>query len=67
MPKRDFSQIALDVVRQATGETAKPASTPRRENSRKGGLKGGQSRMDSLTPEERKALAEKAAKARWGK
>ena len=34
---------------------------------RKGGLKGGRARMDSLTVEERRKLAEKAAKARWGK
>jgi hypothetical protein len=34
---------------------------------KKGGLKGGKSRMDSLTPEQRKALAKKAAAARWGK
>lgn len=34
---------------------------------RKGGLKGGRARMDSLTAEERSKLAEKAAKARWHK
>jgi len=34
---------------------------------RKGGLKGGRARMDSLSPQERRKLAEKAAKARWGK
>ena len=34
---------------------------------RKGGLKGGRARMDSLTAEERRKLAEKGAKARWGK
>jgi hypothetical protein len=34
---------------------------------RKGGLKGGRARADSLTPAERKKIARKAAKARWGK
>ncbi len=34
---------------------------------RKGGLKGGRARMDSLTADERRKLAAKAAKARWGK
>lgn len=34
---------------------------------RKGGLKGGRARMDSLSPEERRKLALKAAKARWGR
>jgi hypothetical protein len=37
------------------------------EIGQRGGLKGGKARMDSLTPEERTALAKKAAEARWGK
>ena len=28
MPKKDFSQIAFDVVRRATGEATKPAPAP---------------------------------------
>jgi hypothetical protein len=32
---------------------------------RLGGLKGGQARADSLTPEQRKEIAKKAAAARW--
>ena len=32
---------------------------------RKGGLKGGRARADSLTPEERKKIAQDAAKKRW--
>ena len=68
MPKKDFTQIAFDVVRQATGEASRPAPpTERQVNSRKGGLKGGASRMSELTPEQRSALAAKAAKARWKK
>lgn len=31
------------------------------------GSRGGKKRMASLTPEQRKALARKAARARWGK
>ncbi|HZZ25997.1 MAG TPA: RNA-binding protein [Roseiarcus sp.] len=34
---------------------------------RKGGLKGGRARADSLTPEQRKKIAEHAAAKRWGK
>ncbi len=34
---------------------------------RKGGLKGGRARAASMSPEKRKEIAEKAAKARWGK
>jgi hypothetical protein len=33
---------------------------------RKGGLKGGRARADSLTPAERKKIAQEAAKKRWG-
>jgi hypothetical protein len=32
---------------------------------KKGGPKGGKARMASLTPEQRKELAQKAAAARW--
>lgn len=34
---------------------------------RKGGLKGGRARADSLTAEERKAIARDAAARRWSK
>ncbi|HUA82345.1 MAG TPA: hypothetical protein VMB85_00695 [Bryobacteraceae bacterium] len=32
---------------------------------RLGGLKGGKARAEMLTPEQRKEIAKKAAKARW--
>ncbi len=34
---------------------------------RLGGLKGGKARAENLSPEERKEVAKKAAKARWDK
>lgn len=34
---------------------------------RRGGLKGGPARARALSPARRKALASKAARARWGK
>lgn len=34
---------------------------------RKGGLKGGRARAESLSPEERKRIAQDAAKKRWRK
>ncbi len=34
---------------------------------RKGGLKGGRARADSLTPEERQKIARNAAQKRWKK
>ena len=38
-----------------------------KKGGKAGGQKGGKARMESLTPEERKKLAKKAAAARWGK
>ena len=68
MPKKDFTQIAFAVLQQAIGEAPKPAApTPRQQNSRKGGLKGGVARMDGLTPEQRSELAKTAALIRWKK
>ena len=37
------------------------------ELGRLGGLKGGKARASKLTPEQRKAIAQKAAAARWQK
>jgi hypothetical protein len=66
---RDVNQLArsvMDRLEQIAEEqpTKNPAAVAL---GRKGGLKGGRSRMDSLTAEERRKLALKAAKARWGK
>jgi hypothetical protein len=36
------------------------------ELGRRGGLKGGRARADSLTSEQRKKIAQDAAKKRWG-
>lgn len=67
MPKKDFSQVAFDVVQQATGEKPKPVATSRQEASRKGGIKGGARRAEKLTPEQRAEIARIAADARWKK
>ena len=37
------------------------------ELGRKGGLKGGRARAESLSPDERKSIAANAAKRRWAK
>ena len=75
MPKRsssrkglDPNQLAARIVADATGE-APPRK--RRKNpaavalGRKGGLKGGRARADSLSPKERSEIARRAAAARW--
>jgi len=68
---RDINILASEIVEEATGEP-----TPKPENSTKnpaavalgrlGGLKGGKARASKLTPEQRREIARKAAKTRWG-
>jgi hypothetical protein len=70
-PRKDFTQIAFDVVRKATGEVEpeEPIDEKKKaaqESGRRGGLKGGKVRAENLTPEQRSEIARKAAKARWG-
>lgn len=67
MPRKDFSQTAFDVFKQATREMPPPAPKPATEAQRKGGLKGGASRAAKLTPEQRSEIARVAAQARWKK
>ncbi len=65
--RRDFTQVAFDVVQRATGEVIAPAPSKKQESGRKGGLKGGASRAIALTPEQRSEIARVAAQARWKK
>jgi hypothetical protein len=61
---RDTNQLAKFIADVATGEVD---DTPpkKAEGQRKGGLKGGKARAAKLSPDERSAIAKKAAKARW--
>ncbi|EWS54452.1 MULTISPECIES: histone H1 [unclassified Methylibium] len=65
--KKDFTQVAHTVFLQATDQIAPIAPTARQEAGSKGGKKGGKSRMNSLTAEQREELARRAATARWSK
>ena len=60
---------AVHVMRIATGETEEVGQghDPTIEYARRGGLKGGKARAKALTPQRRRAIAQKAAKTRWGK
>lgn len=64
---RDTNQLAKMIVDLATGgiDEQMPELSVKAKAGKLGGLKGGRSRADSLTPERRKEIAEKAAKARW--
>lgn len=73
LPK-DPNQRAYEIVRMSTEEPAEEEKPQRSAISeylaqigRKGGLKGGKARKESLTPERRKEIAQRAAKARWSK
>jgi hypothetical protein len=76
----DISQLARAIVEEATGESLtaqllpkEPPKEPTRPKNpaavalgKLGGKKGGDARAKKLTPEQRKAIAQKAAQARWG-
>jgi hypothetical protein len=65
---RDVNQLAravMDYIEEVA--EANPGKDPLAVAlGRRGGLKGGRARMDSLSADERRKLATKAAKARWG-
>ena len=63
---RDTNQLAKLIVDLATGEASEEDVPEKAEGQQRGGLKGGKARADKLSPEERSAIAQKAAKARWG-
>jgi hypothetical protein len=79
MPKRpikdhDFMTVARRVVEQAIGEQldGKPLEDPNKGKDPKavkrgqlGGQKGGTARAEALSGDKRRAIAKKAAKARW--
>ena len=67
---RDTNQLAKWIVGRATGEIQERPDNRNAaavKRGRSGGLKGGKSRAEKLTPEERRAIAQKAATARWAK
>jgi hypothetical protein len=72
--EKDINEIAFSIVQQATGQIPKVAPLPAPKKNpaavtlgRLGGLKGGKARAESMTPAKRKAIAKKAAAARWTK
>jgi hypothetical protein len=73
--EHDFTTVARRVVEQAIGERLDGSPLPDKDAGKNphavalgkmGGAKGGKARAKALTPEKRKAIARKAAKARWG-
>lgn len=68
---RDTNQLAWQIVQEATGQTPEQPEEPDTRNpaavalSKLGAAKGGKARAEALSPAKRKAIAKKAAKARW--
>jgi hypothetical protein len=63
----DVNVRAFRVVQEATSGVSSPASRAKKESARKGGLKGGRSRAQSMSHERRVEIAKKANAARWRK
>ncbi len=72
---RDLNQWAKRMVDIATGEASGQEPTPEEQGKdpaavalgRKGGLKGGKARAESMSPERRAEVAKRAAISRWAK
>jgi len=77
MPKRlskDINQAAFQIVRRSTGTDEQPAKVSKNDISRvmaamgrKGGKIGGKRRLTTMTAEQRREVALKAAQTRWHK
>lgn len=67
-PKRDFMQVGRAIVEQAIGEQMDGSPlepvTPKSKRSA-GGKKGGPARAKSLSADQRRKIAVKAAQVRW--
>ena len=66
LPK-DVNHRAAEIARVSTVEAPESVREYLARIGRQGGLKGGKARKERLTASERKAIAKKAAKARWSK
>ena len=77
MPKRSrkppadenrAAKSVIDQIDQLTSDQPEQVKNPAAQAlGRLGGLKGGKARAASMTPEQRKEVAKKAAAARWKK
>jgi hypothetical protein len=63
----DVNARAVLIAKIATGEIEDVGRDPAKELHRKGGLKGGRARAQTLSSEKRREIASRAAAARWRK
>lgn len=70
-PPKDPNQLAKYILDVTTGDAEKiepPKKNPHAQAlSKLGASKGGKARAGSLSSKKRRAIAKKAAQARWGK
>ena len=68
--RRDTAEIARENLEKIIGEklNGEPldASEPPKQRGRAGGLVGGKARAQNLSASERREIAKKAARTRWG-
>lgn len=70
---RDTNQLAWQIVQEATGQSEPVPEEPDTRNpaavalSKLGAAKGGKARAEALSATKRKAIAKKAAAARWNR
>ncbi len=71
--REDANALAFRIVAEATGQAPKTPDPDAGKDAaavargKLGGEKGGAARAKSLTPQQRKDIAKKAAAKRWGK
>jgi hypothetical protein len=61
---RDLNQLAREIVDEATDDEREPIR-PREKDT--AAVERGKARASALTPERRREIARKAARARWGR
>jgi hypothetical protein len=59
------TNLAKMIVDLSTGDESESEMNDKQKAGQLGGLKGGKARAEGLTPEERSAIAKKAAEKRW--
>ena len=74
-PKRDFMEVAREIVEQAIGEQMDGSALPEPEPDTRnphavalgsmGGRKGGKARAKALSARKRSQIAKRAAQKRW--
>ena len=68
-PVQAAHQVYLEIIGEAPRQPdpAEPEDTPAAIAVRRGAAEGGKKRAAKLTPEQRREIAQKAAKKRWEK